>query len=119
MPQLFLPMIPSGATAISDTVSVVRENGRWEYFLGLYPIFQHHESETRLFKLITSQLINSGACRHRDIMKTFGRRYSHLPKIRCLDKAASNNMNERQRHGKDSSLQMQIRLQQQALCVSS
>jgi len=72
MPQLFLPMIPSGATGISDTVSVVRENGRWEYFLGLYPIFQHHESETRLFKLITSQLINSGACRHRDIMKTFG-----------------------------------------------
>lgn len=57
MPQLFLPMIPSGATAISDTVSVVRENGRLEYFLGLYPIFQHHESETRLFKFRTLDLL--------------------------------------------------------------
>ncbi len=29
MPQLILPKIPDGATAISDKVSVVWENGRW------------------------------------------------------------------------------------------
>ena len=72
MPQLILPMIPAGATPISDKVSVVRENGRWDYYFGLYPIFYHQEDEIHLFKLITSQLIDSGACRHKDVMKTFG-----------------------------------------------
>jgi hypothetical protein len=30
MPQLVLPMFPPGTTAISDLVSVVRDDDRWE-----------------------------------------------------------------------------------------
>jgi hypothetical protein len=72
MPQLLLPMIPPGSTKISDLISVVKEKGRWVYYMGLYPIYSHVEGDKRGFKVITSQLIESGACRHRDILKTFG-----------------------------------------------
>jgi hypothetical protein len=36
--QLMLPMIPHGTTVISDMVSVVRDDDRWVYFVGLFPI---------------------------------------------------------------------------------
>jgi transposase len=72
MTQLFLPVIPQGATRISDTASVVNKDGRWVYFFGPHPIFEHNEGDNRMFKVVTSQLIHHGACRHRDIMATFG-----------------------------------------------
>ena len=70
--QLMLPIIPSGATEINNQVSVWCGEERWTYFLGLYPIYSHHSSDQLLFRLCTSLLIESGACRQIDIIKTFG-----------------------------------------------
>ena len=39
MPQLILPIIPKGATEINQLVSVYRDEDRWTYFVGTYPIF--------------------------------------------------------------------------------
>jgi len=72
MPQQILPLIPRGATQINGLVSVWREEERWTYFLGTYPIYSHDKTDQRMFRLTTSQMIESGACRHVDIIRTFG-----------------------------------------------
>lgn len=72
MPQLILPLIPEGATNIGDLVSVVRDEKRWTYFLGMHPIYHHGAEDLRMFRFVTAQLIESNACRHSDIVKAFG-----------------------------------------------
>ncbi len=72
IPQALLPLIPDGATRISDSISVVRENGQWTYFCGVYPVFQHAENDRRAFRMFTAQLICQGACRQVDIVRAFG-----------------------------------------------
>jgi hypothetical protein len=72
IPQALLPLIPDGATRISDLISVVRANGQWIYFCGAQPLFQHAENDRRCFRMFTAQLICLGACRHVDIMGAFG-----------------------------------------------
>ena len=72
MPQLILPLIPEGTTRICDLVSVYRSEKSWTYFYGLHPIYSHGAGDAPLFRLTTAMLIESGACRHRDIVKTFG-----------------------------------------------
>ena len=41
MPHALLPPIPDGATQINDLLSVVRQKGKWTYFLGVQPVFGH------------------------------------------------------------------------------
>ncbi len=72
MSQLLLPTIPSGATQISGLVSVWREGEQWTYFVGTYPIYSHRADDRRLFRLVSSQLIDAGACRHKEIIDAFG-----------------------------------------------
>jgi transposase len=72
MPQRILPLIPRGATQINGLVSVWRDNERWTYFLATHPIYSHRKNDHRMFRLITSQLIDSGSCRQIDIIRTFG-----------------------------------------------
>lgn len=72
MPQMILPLIPEGATRLSDLVSVFRSEKNWTYYVGLFPIYSHGAEDFRLFRLITSMLIDSGACNHSDIIKKFG-----------------------------------------------
>jgi transposase-like protein len=72
IPQALLPLIPDGATRISDSISVVRENGRWIYFCGVLPLFQHPENDRRSFRMFTAQLICLGTCRQVDIVRAFG-----------------------------------------------
>ena len=67
-----MPLIADGATRISDSISVVRENGRWIYFCGVQPVFEHAESDRRAFRMFTAQLICQGVCRHADIVRAFG-----------------------------------------------
>jgi hypothetical protein len=67
-----LPLIADGATRISDKISVVSENGQWVYFCGVQPVFQHAEGDRRSFQMFTAQLICQGACRQKDIIRTFG-----------------------------------------------
>lgn len=72
MPQQILPLIPHGATEINGLVSVWRDEERWTYFIGTYPIYSHNKTDQRMFRLITSQMIDSGACRQADVIRTFG-----------------------------------------------
>ncbi|MGC1451305.1 MAG: putative transposase [Candidatus Sulfotelmatobacter sp.] len=67
-----MPLIADGATRISDSISVVRENGQWIYFCGVQPVFQHVENDRRAFRMFTAQLICHGACRQIDIVRAFG-----------------------------------------------
>ena len=70
--QLILPTIPIGATEINHFVSVWRDETRWTYYHGCHPIFTHPPKNLKLFRLITSQLIEAGSCRPVDIISTFG-----------------------------------------------
>jgi hypothetical protein len=67
-----LPLIADGATRISNSISVVREDGQWIYFCGAQPVFEHAESDRRAFRMFTAQLIYQGACRQKDIVRAFG-----------------------------------------------
>ena len=40
--------------------------------MGLYPIYVHGAGDNRMFRIVTSLLVDSGACRHMDITKAFG-----------------------------------------------
>ena len=71
MPQQILPLIPRGATEINGLVSVWRDEERWTYFVGTYPIYSHRKTDQRMFRLITSQMIKSGARRQVDVIRTF------------------------------------------------
>jgi len=84
MPQLILPLIPRGATQINGLVSVWRDDEIWTYFLATHPIYSHKKNDHRMFRLITSQLIDSGVCRQVDIIRTFGVSKSSV--IRSLNK---------------------------------
>ncbi len=67
-----LPQIPEGATSINDIVGVVREDAFWTYYVYLWPMYSHPEGSQNHFRLIAAMLVQSGMCRQRDIVKTFG-----------------------------------------------
>ena len=91
--ELRLPLLSPGTTQINETVTVTCEDKIWTYFVGAYPVYRHNVGDQRSFRLITSQLIESGACRLIDIVKTFGVSKSSairaLNKLRTLDPDAS------------------------------
>jgi len=70
--QMILPCIPRGATEINSMVGVFRDDNTWTYFLGGYPIHSHKADDRKMFRLVTSQLIDSGGCRQVDIINIFG-----------------------------------------------
>lgn len=72
MPQPLLPLIPDGASTISDRMSVVKEGQRWTYFCGVAPVFVHPEDDRASFRMFTAQLICQGACKPSDIVRAFG-----------------------------------------------
>jgi len=72
MPQMILPLISEGATQINGLINVWRNDDQWTYFHGTCPIFTHRADDKRMFRMITSQLIESGACKQVQIINTFG-----------------------------------------------
>jgi transposase len=72
MAQAFLPILPPGATTISDAISVVREQKQWTYFCGVLPVFRHPEEDRRSFRMFTAQLCVQGVCSQAQIIRTFG-----------------------------------------------
>ena len=72
MPQALLPLVPEGATRISDILSVVRREGRFVYFCGVQPVFEHAEEDLKSFRMFTAQLCVQGACQQADIIRVFG-----------------------------------------------
>ena len=84
MPQQILPLIPKGATQINGLLSVYRDETSWTYFLSTYPIYSHAVDDQRMFRMVTAQLVDSGACRQVDIQRVFGVSKSSV--IRSLNK---------------------------------
>jgi hypothetical protein len=72
MPQLQLPVFPSGSKNLTNEIAVECEGKQVVYTHGLMPIFQHDKGDIRSFRMFTSQLVNMGAARQGDIVKTFG-----------------------------------------------
>ena len=73
MPQLQLPIFPAGVTEINSRVAVQKEAGRVFYLHGHLPVFQHEEQDVRsFFRMFTSQMIESGTVKPKEIVKTFG-----------------------------------------------
>jgi hypothetical protein len=72
MAQRVLPILPSGCTPITDTLSVVNEAKQWTYFHGLLPVFMHDAEDLQSFRMFTAQLAATGACKQVDIQRTFG-----------------------------------------------
>ncbi len=84
MAQMILPLIPKGATEISNLVSVFRDETRWTYFVGTHPIYSHEARDDRMFRLTVAQLVESGTCRQVDLMRAFGIAKSKI--IRAVNK---------------------------------
>jgi transposase len=72
MPQRILPLLPAGSTEITDTLSVVNEEGRWTYFQGVFPVFTHAADDRRTFQMFAGQLAANGHCKLVDIERAFG-----------------------------------------------
>ena len=72
MPQTLLPLIPSGATQLSDLISVFCQDGQWTYFCGVQPVFEHPEDDRQSFRMFTAQLCCQGTCTQAQIMRAFG-----------------------------------------------
>lgn len=70
--QALLPLIPEGASPVSDLISVHRENGKWTYYHGIAPVFEHAEDDHRSFRMITAQMVCQGTCQQVDIVRVFG-----------------------------------------------
>jgi transposase len=72
MPQMQLPMFPAGVTEINKRVAVETKDGQVCYVHGHLPVFQHEESDVRSFRMFTSQMIEAGTVKPREIVETFG-----------------------------------------------
>jgi transposase len=72
MPQLQLPIFPAGVTEINSQIAVQKEAGRVFYLHGHMPVFQHAEQDVRSFRMFTSQMIEGGTVKPKEIVKTFG-----------------------------------------------
>jgi len=70
--QSLLPLIPTGASKINDIISVWKEKDRWIYFMVMHPVYLHGSKDMKMFRLVTAQLIESGACRQVEIINAFG-----------------------------------------------
>lgn len=70
MPHAPLPMIPDGASPISACVSVVRQDERWTYFVGLQPVYEHPADDRKAFRMFTAQLCCQGACTQAEISRS-------------------------------------------------
>lgn len=72
MPQAQLPLLPNGATDITDILSVIKEDGKFTYFNGVMPVFSHDETDRDSFKMITAQFCANGNCKQSEISRAFG-----------------------------------------------
>jgi hypothetical protein len=53
MPQLHLPMFPSGVTQITEELAFWKKDGNVTYFNGHLPVFSHAEHDIATFRMIT------------------------------------------------------------------
>lgn len=66
-----MALFPEGVTAITREVGVECRDGQVTYFYGHLPLFRHAAQDAISFRIITSEMILSGAVRERDILRAF------------------------------------------------
>jgi len=72
MPQMQLPVFPAGVTEINNRIAVQNEAGRVFYLHGHLPVFQHETQDVRSFRMFTSQMIDAGTAKPKEIVRAFG-----------------------------------------------
>ena len=72
MPQMQLPIFPTGVEHITGELAVKVEDGRVVYFNGHMPVFTHAVEDLRSFKMITAQFCVNGNAKLVDISRVFG-----------------------------------------------
>jgi transposase len=72
MPQVQLPIFPSGVKYINANIGVKTQGDIVYYFNGSMPIFKHHKDDYKSFRFITSQMIELGNARQVEVRKAFG-----------------------------------------------
>jgi transposase len=59
-------------TEINGRIAVEAKDGQVCYVHGHLPVFQHEESDVRSFRMFTSQMIETGTVKPREIVEAFG-----------------------------------------------
>lgn len=72
MPQVQLPVFPSGCCRINDELAFERRDGQVTYFNGHLPVFTHEAEDLQAFRMFTSQLIVNGSATQGEISRAFG-----------------------------------------------
>ena len=72
MPQLQLPVFPSGTTAINPELAFERREDQVVYFNGHLPVFTHTTQDLASFRFFSTQLIVNGTASQGEIVKAFG-----------------------------------------------
>lgn len=72
MPQIQLPVFPSGSVEINRDLACRIEGEQVIYFNGHLPVFMHDKSDLASFRLFTAQLIVQGSATQGDINRAFG-----------------------------------------------
>jgi hypothetical protein len=71
MPQLQLPVFPTGTTAITSELGFERQGEHLAYLNGHLPVFTHRVDDLGSFRFFTSQLIATGSVSQGDIARAF------------------------------------------------
>ncbi len=71
MPQVQLPIFPSGSAAINAEIGFECRDGAVFYFNGHLPVFQHAQNDLASFRMFTSQLIERGTVSQGEIARAF------------------------------------------------
>ncbi len=72
MAQGQLPIFPVGMSLINNQIAFEKREGTVYYFHGMMPLFHHHENDLASFRMITSQIVDSGVAKQIEIVKAFG-----------------------------------------------
>jgi transposase len=72
MAQLQLPIFPAGAKEINRNMAVQCKDGKVGYFHGQLAVFQHEEKSVKSFRFFTSQMVDAGTVKAREVAEAFG-----------------------------------------------
>src|ERR1022692_670443 len=72
MPQIQLPIFPSGSVEINTQLGCRVEGDTVSYYNGFLPVFMHAKDDLASFRMFTGQLIVQGSATQGQVAKAFG-----------------------------------------------
>jgi DNA invertase Pin-like site-specific DNA recombinase len=72
MPQVQLPLFPSGTTHLNEVLAYERREDQVVYYNGHLPVFTHRTDDLASFRFFTTQLIVNGTVTQSQIVQAFG-----------------------------------------------